>query len=419
MSCVANCQLEVMRIALVTYGLHIGGMENFLFGLSAGLRAHGHTVTFIVTEDIGDWHDRPQEDGFERVTILPEKWLSRRRHAKRVSAVLEGFDVIILNHSAIAQTIVGQIQTPCVVLSILHNFADAIFKVGLANASQVDKIICVGTRILSEAQRRGAPGTKLVHLPYGIHVPAEWPKRNAVATDRPALKVMYVGRIEQVQKGVFDLPPILSKAIQLGANLTFEVVGSGGADFDILRRQFLAECPELKVCYHGRKNSADALRLLSTADVLLMPSRFEGFPIALLEAMSLGVVPVVSRLPGITDDAVTNEVDGIMPEVGDIDGFARAIVQLQDPEHRRKMSYAAWSSVHNRFRYDQMIERYLDVLRQEPRHRPSQAMSVGEAGQELFGLSWIYPIYVAKLWDAVRERRLGRTLLRHSPLRAK
>jgi glycosyltransferase involved in cell wall biosynthesis len=401
-----------MRIALVTYALQIGGMENFMLALGVALRERGEDVTLVVTEEIGAWHQRAIELGLPTLAVCPSLWQNRRRHAERLLPVLDQFDAVILNHSTAAQALAGELHPGCLVISVLHNDQESIYRIGLANLPNVDYVVCISSKILAEVQRRGAADDQPVRLPHGVAVPIAWPQQDAPPRDDRPLKIIFVGRINHPQKGVFDLPPILAKARKLGASFTFEMVGDGGSDFDQLRQQFASECPDFPVVYHGRKSGEDTLALLAQADVLLMPSRFEGFPVTLLEALSLGVVPIASRLPGITDDAVTDDVNGILPEVGDIDAFAAAIVRLENDDLRRKMSQAAWSTAREKFQDSTMVDHYVELLRRPPRPQPANRPRLDAIGRGLFGLAWTLPVGIAKLVAVVREGRIVKSLRR-------
>jgi glycosyltransferase involved in cell wall biosynthesis len=395
-----------MRVALVTYGLHVGGMETFLLMLAEALRANGMQVTFILTEGKGAWYGRAIEHGFHAVLIPPSMWRTRRQHAVRVLSVLKGFDVVILNHSAAAQPAIGELSEACRVISILHNDHDNIYRVGLSNLANIEYVVAVGSKILSEAKRLGAPSEQVVHIPHGVEVPRAWPKELDPPRNSRPLKAIYLGRIDNSQKGVFDLPSIFSAAVRLGAKLTFDVVGDGEPDLTILRRKFADACPDLKVIFHGRKERADAIQFLSSADILIMPSRFEGFPVTLLEAIAHGVVPVASNLPGITDDAVTDGLNGILPPVGDVDRFAQAIFKLQDDELRRRMSFEAWRAASEKFRQDIMVDQYLWLLNSPRRQRSKEKDQIDAVGRKLFGRSWSLPIGLARLVDAFRTGRV-------------
>jgi glycosyltransferase involved in cell wall biosynthesis len=396
-----------MRVALVTYGLHIGGMESFLFMLGHALRDEGMKVAYVVTEHIGAWHQRAADEGFETVAVLPKLWRTRRCQVAHLVPVLADFDAVLLNHSAAAQSLVGKLPRSCFAATILHLDKDPIYQVGLANSTNVDCLVCVSSRVLSEAVRRGAPVDRTIRILHGIDVPASWPKEGCSRNGR-LLRIIFVGRINHEQKGIWDLPPILSEARRLGAEFTFEMVGDGEPELSQLRRVFATKYPELSVRFHGRQSHQDTIRLLSESDILLMPSRFEGLPITLLEALSQGVVPIASRLPGVTDDAVDHDVSGVLPDVGDIEGFARAIARLQDDEERLRMSRAAWQCARERFTKDVMMSQYLELLNSDRRAPRSDAASLEAIGRELFGLSWYLPIGLAKMLRApkVLRRRL-------------
>ena len=83
------------------------------------------------------------------------------------------------------------------------------------------------------------------------------------------------------------------------------------------------------------------LSLCAEGDVFVFPTRFEGFPVALLEAMSAGLVPVASDLAsGIPE--VVGEATGFRIPIGDVIGFAAKIEALhEDRALLERMSDAA------------------------------------------------------------------------------
>jgi glycosyl transferase family 1 len=95
----------------------------------------------------------------------------------------------------------------------------------------------------------------------------------------------------------------------------------------------------------------------------VMPSFYEGLPIALLESMACGCVPVVSRLPGITDYAVQDGESGVLVKVGDSAGFADAIARLyRDPTAWSRMSDASHIRAQSCFSVQAMGTSYLRLI---------------------------------------------------------
>ena len=62
-------------------------------------------------------------------------------------------------------------------------------------------------------------------------------------------------------------------------------------------------------------------------DVFVLPTKFEGSPVSLIEAMSVGLVPVISDLPGGITDIVKEDIGFRIP-IDDNKGFAAAIIKL-------------------------------------------------------------------------------------------
>jgi glycosyltransferase involved in cell wall biosynthesis len=82
----------------------------------------------------------------------------------------------------------------------------------------------------------------------------------------------------------------------------------------------------------------DILLFFRTADVFALPSYVEGLPIALLEAMALGIPSISTNVYGIPE-AVIDERTGLLIEPGDAEALAKAILRLKrDDELRRQLS---------------------------------------------------------------------------------
>ncbi len=88
----------------------------------------------------------------------------------------------------------------------------------------------------------------------------------------------------------------------------------------------------------GRRSYLNAI---AAADAFVLPSLEEGLPLALVEAMSLGV-PVVSTPVNAIPEAVEHDVHGLLVPPGDADALANAILRLRnDPPFARRLAAAA------------------------------------------------------------------------------
>jgi polysaccharide biosynthesis protein PelF len=109
--------------------------------------------------------------------------------------------------------------------------------------------------------------------------------------------------------------------------------------------------------------------LLDGLDVVVVPSRSEGMPFALLEAMAAGRPIVASAVGGVPE---TLGSTGILVEPEHLDGLAEAVAfLLREPAAAAELGAAARSAAQSNFRLDQMLDSYRAVLAAVP--RPAEA----------------------------------------------
>lgn len=102
----------------------------------------------------------------------------------------------------------------------------------------------------------------------------------------------------------------------------------------------------------------DAMDLATAADLFVMPSRAEALCVALLEAMSCGVCPIVSDAGGMKE-AVRDGVDGLVVPKGSPEPLAEAIRRLhQRPDERRAMGQSATGRFNAMFSREVVAERF-------------------------------------------------------------
>jgi glycosyltransferase involved in cell wall biosynthesis len=99
---------------------------------------------------------------------------------------------------------------------------------------------------------------------------------------------------------------------------------------------------------------ADTAKLYDAIDLLLMPSRFEGLPMTLLEAMAMRVPAVASRLDGIAE-IIEDGADGLLATPGERDEFAAHLrTLLGDPKRRAQLAEQAFIKVSRHFSAERM-----------------------------------------------------------------
>jgi glycosyltransferase involved in cell wall biosynthesis len=107
--------------------------------------------------------------------------------------------------------------------------------------------------------------------------------------------------------------------------------------------------------------------MLSTIDILVIPSLLEGFPMVTLEAMAMAKPIIATNIDGITEQ-IADRVNGILVSPKDPSALSKAIVQvLSDRELARSVGLTARKKVEQEFSVERMVSEtekvYLSLLK--------------------------------------------------------
>jgi glycosyltransferase involved in cell wall biosynthesis len=101
---------------------------------------------------------------------------------------------------------------------------------------------------------------------------------------------------------------------------------------------------------------------LRAADIFVLPSKREGLPVALLEAMACGLPCVASRLPGSTEAIIDDGSNGVLTPAGDVTALSDAIARLLDDEDLRgRLGAAARATIAHRYASGGVADRWLEA----------------------------------------------------------
>jgi glycosyltransferase involved in cell wall biosynthesis len=103
------------------------------------------------------------------------------------------------------------------------------------------------------------------------------------------------------------------------------------------------------VHFTGALPHADALRRIARADLFVLPSRAEGMPVALLEAMAAGTAAIATRVGAIPEIARDNQ-EAVLIDALDPAEMAKAMkLLLENPDRRAELGRAAAERVQREF----------------------------------------------------------------------
>lgn len=275
------------------------------------------------------------------------------------------FDGVLVSvHADRVQTNLARyLPTKLLRVMIAHNITPATYAAARTIRDHVHATIGVSRRIRDDLIEEYGFNPATTHA---IHNAVDCPAPPSRAPRNPGdpLRLLSLGRIEDQAKGVLWLPEILRKLPQ---DVTLTVAGDGP---DLARLRQRSASLGHRICFLGAVAPSEAVALMAEHDVLIAPSRFEGFMITLAEAMAAGCVPVVSRIRGVTDTVVDDGVTGQLFPVGDVAAAAAAINHIrQDPAHWHSMSCHGPIAMRERFSIARMAAGYaarINELRDGP-----------------------------------------------------
>ncbi len=351
---------------------HIGGTYTVFTQLRSGLAAHGITVEWLSLQRHAQITDIDWSDAMAYGTFVPVTPASTQRDEAMAleSAIrLRGYDGIFVNVLAdpVETNMVRYLPDKLLRLMIVHNITPGTYAAASAIRNRVHATACVSDRCRRDLIRKyGFSPSQTFVVPNAVDATDAAAERRPRRSGQP-LRIIALGRIEDSSKGVFWLPGILAG---LPNDVVLTIAGDG-PDMGELKRRFSGFGERVR--FLGYVPPDKVLPLLMEHDVFVMPSRFEGFGITIVEAMSAGCVPVVSRISGVTDTIIDHGKNGLLFQIGNVTEAIDIIARLRDDDVRGQLSAAGQEKALAEFNVDLMAARYADILLGIEDKRPMQA----------------------------------------------
>ena len=349
-----------------------GGAEMMVFRLAEELRRRGHTVVPVGPRNGTGWMgEMLRAAGFSEETF----WLKRPIDPSCVRRFMELFR----SHS------IDVVHS--------HEFTMAVYGSAAARMLAIPHVLTVhGGLTVTKALRRRIALRWAIRL-SGRSVAVSGATRDEFAHNlglsRSALTVVHngvptkQGTTERVatEFGISDRETVILAVGNLERNKNHRMLlealvrynasdapvpwrliiaaGRGGPEQEFLDEYIRAH--QLRDRVHIVLGRSDVADLLALSHVFVMPSLWEGLPMALLEAMVAGKAIIASATAGIPE-AITDGRDGILVTPGDLDALAAALANLLANEGRRRaLGSAARVRAEREFTVEAMTDRYLAI----------------------------------------------------------
>ncbi len=356
-----------MRIDLVITELDTGGAERCCVSLACFLQSRGHRVRVIA---FGPRPASPkaallnllEQRAIETHFLDAQRWWMLPKVARRFRKLLrsdppELVQSFLWHANVLSAWIVPSFGIPVVGGARVAEPNRNRHALGGWAARRMAKVVCVSNAVKQWciSAERVLP-SKLEVIPNGIEIATQPsavnPSQFGLAED--ARLLLFVGRLT-VQKGVDEL---LARAPELLAKLpSHQLVLLGDGPLRA-RADATSKLPEVA----GRMKvlgQSDSIRAwMGRSEVLLLPTRYEGMPNVVLEAMAEGLPVVTTRVEGVCD-LLGDSQETQAVEAGDWDRWLDQVVHVaNDSDLRTRLCHFNRARAETEFCLEIQMKKY-------------------------------------------------------------
>jgi glycosyltransferase involved in cell wall biosynthesis/peptidoglycan/xylan/chitin deacetylase (PgdA/CDA1 family) len=345
-----------VRILLVTPGLGLGGSERLTIAYARGLADRGHKVLIV--------HGPPERVAADEVAGIArhriQGRLSRRTLGewhREMRAVIRDFRPDVAHTQSVKTTVVVATASPLTpILTTVHGIEESeermaavLLRLSRAHVTAVSEASAAGVR-----RHHFAPRVELV--PPGVDVEAlarsaAEPTATPVSDRRP--RVVCVARHFPV-KGVDVLVEAFASVLAEIPGAGLVLVGGGPDHAGLIAR---SEQLGISHAIDFANRQVNPAAYVALADLVVLPSRREGLPVAALEALALERAVVATAVGGTPDVVRPGDTGWIVPPESP-SALAGAIVEALDaPEERARRAANGRALIARDYSTGTMIDR--------------------------------------------------------------
>lgn len=367
---------DSLRIVCVIHSLAGGGAERVMAGLTSRLAARGHQVRLVTLDDGRD--DRHDVDpAVERVCLdvmgdSPGKFTAIRNNRARLAALRAAIrsyaPQVVLSFCDSTNVLTLLAATGLGVPVVVSERSDPsehamsplwsrLRRWTYRRAARLVALSDTSARSMAAWNRR-----PVAVIPSAVEAPEETdanpdPAERRSPSGSGRKTILGVGRLAK-EKGFDRLIDAFTQLAGEFPDWRLRIAGEGPQRPRLEAMIAASGCAE-RIQLLGWQRPITPL--YRAADLFVLPSRYEGFPSALLEAMACSVASVAVDCESGPREIIRNGVDGVLTSAEALPAEMRRL--MQDQPLREQLAQRA-AGVVDRFGWDAMVERYLEVLRE-------------------------------------------------------
>ncbi len=320
----------------------IGGVATWLDYVSKGLQEKDWRV--VVGLASGKWHDAEtyrEKHGCLTVRPINNNSGSREGRIRAIEDIIKRVNPELVVGVNIPDCYIAALRSraikvwPKIVMTV-HAIQPDFYEDIRKYSEVLDGVICTNKLACELAKvDSGFNEKQIYYAPYGVSVNS---KNNIIRAPGDPLRLAYVGRLEQWQKRIHDLLPILAHLEDAGINYQLLIAGTGPEETWI-KSQFGSRIEKQFVQFLGEVQLHEMNKIVyDRTDALIVTSAWETGPINIWEAMASRVPVVTSQYIGSgLENVLSNNKNCLTFTIGNTRQAAECIMQLLDRSIREKI----------------------------------------------------------------------------------
>ena len=361
-----------MRIDLVITELDTGGAEKCCTELALFLARQGHQVRVIA---VGPPPPASKDtllrmlaaEKIETHFLGGNRWWKFPLVSKKLKRLIQSnrpdaVQAFLWHANVICAWVVPKLQIPLFLGVRVAEPRKSRFVFDRWATSRATKTICVSQGVADWCiQTEKMDSRKLIVIPNGIATDGQASANTMGSHQVPegARTLLFVGRLE-FQKGIDILSQYGEELLNRLPNHHLVVIGDGSMR-PLLER--LVCQPQLMGRVHCLGQRTDVQAWMARAELLLLPTRYEGMPNVVLEAMSVGLPVVATRAEGVAELLGEQAIHQSVPKDAWKELFDRVVAFSNAPEDRIAAGQANRDRVEAEFALEKQLWKYETLYR--------------------------------------------------------
>lgn len=355
-----------MRIMQIIPELQLAGAQIMMENLATQLTCDGHDVLIVSLYSIHTPISERLEQRRIKICYLGKNDGLDAKIIKKIRKCIGDFkpDVIHTHSYVLKYAFVASIGYKCKRIHTVHNIADKettmpnlIFEKILSKKKWIKQVAISPLIRKSICEYYGIEESVVPMIYNGIALD-KCQKKQGYGVVNNTIKVIHIGRFEE-QKDHSLIVEAAKILCEKYANIEFDLWGEGVLK-DRVAKQINQAGIENSVILKG--TTSDPYSKLNGSDIFILPSKWEGLPITLIEAMGTGLPIVVTPVGGVPD-MIEDKCSGLFCENTPSDLAHKIEMFVLDENLRRKLGNAAAERA-NKFSSQTMTDEYVKLYRE-------------------------------------------------------